>query len=353
MKIPVRVRCITYNHAKYIEDTMNGFCMQKTTFPFICTIIDDASTDGEQEIIKKFLLEHFDLDNQDIVRNEETDNYIMTYAQHKTNKNCYFAVFFLKYNHYSIKKNKMPYVKEWQNQVKYIASCEGDDYWTNPYKLQKQFDWMEQHSEYAICFHRVQDVTIDNQIIQGSGSPRYYGCLWDKSDITLKDYLKELCYYHNFTYQLSSFFMKREYMDFYMNSLKTIFQNFPYGDVPIALSALFHGKGYCLKETMSHYRALSGGFTSKLFANKDNQIALAKKELICYGELDDYLKGAFHNLIKYRHKRNQLAIESHLGDNYLTQFKPRYWILLKFQPLRATLSYLLKGVLMKMGLFHK
>ena len=51
----VRVSCMTFNHHAYIEDAMNGFCMQETDFPFVCTIVDDASTDGEPEVIKKYL----------------------------------------------------------------------------------------------------------------------------------------------------------------------------------------------------------------------------------------------------------------------------------------------------------
>ena len=69
-KYLVRVSCMTYNHAPYIVDAMNGFCMQETDFPFVCTIMDDASTDGEQEVIKKYLTDHFDLNDQTIVRNE-------------------------------------------------------------------------------------------------------------------------------------------------------------------------------------------------------------------------------------------------------------------------------------------
>ncbi len=54
-KWQVCVKCFTYNHASYIEDAMNGFTMQQTNFPFVCTIVDDASTDGEQDVIKKYL----------------------------------------------------------------------------------------------------------------------------------------------------------------------------------------------------------------------------------------------------------------------------------------------------------
>ena len=62
----VNVKCMTYNHASFIEDTLNGFTMQETTFPFVCTIMDDASTDGEQDVIKEYLQEHFDLGDKTI-----------------------------------------------------------------------------------------------------------------------------------------------------------------------------------------------------------------------------------------------------------------------------------------------
>lgn len=146
----VRVDCMTFNHASYIEDAMNGFCMQETDFPFVCTIIDDASTDGELNVIKKYLEEHFDLKDRTIVRNEETEDYTLIFARHKTNRNCYFAVLFLKYNHYSIKKDKMPYIAEWQENCKYIAYCEGDDYWIDSEKLQKQVDFLEKNEDYVL-----------------------------------------------------------------------------------------------------------------------------------------------------------------------------------------------------------
>ena len=150
----VRVSCMTFNHASYIIDTMNGFCMQQTSFPFVCTIFDDFSTDGEQEVIKQYVKENFDLEDQGVVRNEETDDYVLSFARHKTNHNCFFAVYYLKYNHYSIGKSsrKNDYCKKFTEQVKYIALCEGDDYWTDPYKLQKQVDYMEAHPECGLIY---------------------------------------------------------------------------------------------------------------------------------------------------------------------------------------------------------
>lgn len=150
------VRCFTYNQSSYIEQTLDGFCMQETTFPFVCTIIDDASTDGEQEIIKKYLLEHFDLQDKSTTRNIETSDYILFFARHKLNINCFFAVLFLKYNHYSIKKDKFQYISEWLDVVRYEALCEGDDYWIDSGKLQKQVTFLEENLDYVLCFHNVK-----------------------------------------------------------------------------------------------------------------------------------------------------------------------------------------------------
>lgn len=148
----VCVRCFTFNHAPYIKDAMDGFCMQKTSFPFVCVIVDDASTDGEQDVIKSYLAQYFNFDNQEIVRNEETNDYVLTFAQHKTNKNCFFAVYFLKYNHYSVKKNKFPYFSEYHDNAKYIALCEGDDYWIHPQKLQLQTDYLKKNANCILCY---------------------------------------------------------------------------------------------------------------------------------------------------------------------------------------------------------
>ena len=145
VKFVVRVQCATYNHVNYITDAMNGFCMQKTTFPFVCSIVDDDSTDGEQEVIKAYLKEYFDMEDNSIVKCDESDDCLRIFAQHKINKNCFFAVVFLKYNHYSIMKPKDPYIQEWLD-TQYIALCEGDDYWTDPLKLQKQVDLLEKDS---------------------------------------------------------------------------------------------------------------------------------------------------------------------------------------------------------------
>lgn len=163
----VRIDCMTYNHAPYIEDAMNGFCMQQTTFPFVATIIDDASTDGEPEVIRSYLDAHFDLSEKGVARQWETDDAYFIYAQHRENKNCYFAVVLLKYNFYSINKSKAPLIKEWTN-TKYVAFCEGDDYWIEQKKLKSQIDYMESHTECGMVYSQIkQYVQVKKQYIDG------------------------------------------------------------------------------------------------------------------------------------------------------------------------------------------
>lgn len=182
------VCCITYNHAAYIEDAMNGFCMQNTSFPYVCVIVDDASTDGALEVIKKYLEENFELKDKSIVRNEETNDFVMIFAQHKTNLNCFFAVYCLKYNHYSIKKSKKSYYSEWSN-AKYIALCEGDDYWICSEKLERQISKLEKHPDIVMtcsrakrysqrrkqvvedlfCYEQSKNVEVKDVILRGGG----------------------------------------------------------------------------------------------------------------------------------------------------------------------------------------
>lgn len=152
-KYMVSVRCFTFNQSKYILDALNGFVMQQTNFPYVVMVVDDASTDGEQEVIRKFVSEQFDTNDTSVAYEKETDYAHITYAQHKTNKNCYIVVLYLKENHYSQRKSKMPYLSEWRDYVKYEAICEGDDYWIHPQKLQMQVDFLEENGEYSMCFH--------------------------------------------------------------------------------------------------------------------------------------------------------------------------------------------------------
>lgn len=145
-KYMVSVRCITFNHAPYIIDAMNGFVMQKTTFPVVTLIVDDASTDSEQDIIRQYVSKNF----QEPYQTDDTPDYELICANHNENPNCTFVIFLLKYNHYRKKKSKLAYLAPWSEKSKYYAMCEGDDYWIDSSKLQEQVSFLESHPSYVM-----------------------------------------------------------------------------------------------------------------------------------------------------------------------------------------------------------
>ncbi|MBQ6204740.1 MAG: glycosyltransferase [Prevotella sp.] len=124
-QIVVSIQCLTYNHAPYIRQCLDGFVMQKTSFYFEAIVHDDASTDGTQDIIREY--------------EKKYPNIIKPIYQ--------------KENQYSKSKHgNITNLISSKCKGKYIAICEGDDYWTDPYKLQKQVDYLESHPKCGMCY---------------------------------------------------------------------------------------------------------------------------------------------------------------------------------------------------------
>lgn len=254
----VRVFCRTFNQAAYIEKTFDGFSMQKTDFPYYCIIVDDASTDGEQEVIRKYLSNHFDLDNRNNARIEETEDYNFVYAQHYDNKNCYFIVYLLKYNHYSIKKRVKPYLEEWQEQNKYTAICEGDDYWSKPNKLQKQVDFLETHDNVNICVHNA------DKYICSTGETIPFNASYKSGIYTIKDVIR-----------MKWFTPTASFL--YRNNIQVSplwAKNGCNGDMAILYTNLLKGDLYYDSEIMSVYRY---GTPSSMSSSSNDRVIVQKK----------------------------------------------------------------------------
>ncbi|HEA66428.1 MAG TPA: glycosyltransferase [Desulfobacterales bacterium] len=123
----VSVCCITYNHENYIEDAVEGFLNQETDFPFEIIIHDDASTDSTKNIITQYARKY--------------KNIIRLILQEE--------------NQYSKGRRIAPIAIK-QSRAKYIALCDGDDYWVDPHKLQKQVTFLEENPDYVLTYHNSQ-----------------------------------------------------------------------------------------------------------------------------------------------------------------------------------------------------
>ena len=126
--------CLTYNHSSSLFQTLDGFVMQKTKFPFEVLVHDDASTDGTRDIILQYADKYPDIIRPILEEENQWSNGI------------------------AFDKEKIwPYVRG-----EYVALCEGDDYWTDENKLQKQVDFLDSHPDCSLCFHPVRIVDQSN-----------------------------------------------------------------------------------------------------------------------------------------------------------------------------------------------
>lgn len=151
----VSIVSITYNQEKYIREALDSFLMQKTNFPVEIIVSDDCSTDKTPDIIKEYADKHPDV-IRPIYRKKNIGAIANSIATLRAAKG------------------------------KYIALCEGDDFWTDPLKLQKQADFMEGHKNYALCFHTVR-VFFENNEQKESTWPN----IQDSSKVTINELLHE------------------------------------------------------------------------------------------------------------------------------------------------------------------
>ena len=251
----VCTRCFTYNQEAFILDALNGFVAQKTDFPVVYVIVDDASTDNEPQIIRGFFLDNFNTHDPGVAFQEKKDYGEILYAQHKINKNCFFVILFLKENHYSQKKSKIPYFSRWVDESKYIAYCEGDDYWTDPLKLQKQVRFLDDNPQYNICSH---DFTRFFQDSLSFDNKTYYSKLFfNMTSCEGIEYSLDTYFDRWWTQPLSCVYRNGEY-------LKQIpVSSYPYyKDDLLYYYVLKEGKGMLFRDSMGVYRVHSGGVWS-------------------------------------------------------------------------------------------
>lgn len=258
-EVLVSISCITYNHSAYIRQCLDGMLMQQTTFDFEILIHDDCSTDGTDDIIREYVSKF----PQIIKPLFEEEN------QYQQGKPIGTIVW------------NLPRAKG-----KYIAICEGDDYWTDPLKLQKQVDFMEANPEYVLCCHRYK---IYNQ---NDGT-------WDK------DYVHQL-----FEISPNGFsFSNQENFKVWITKTLTLLirqdalrkmpskKGFKYWrDVHMNYYLLKQGKGFCMPLEGSVYRRHQGGIFSALQQTQQRRIGMKIwYELLKYNQDDEILVTFYKN----------------------------------------------------------
>ena len=221
----VSINCMTYNHKAFIRQCLDGFMMQKCSFDFEVLIHDDASTDGTQDIIREYEVKYPD---------------IIKPIYQKENQYSKGIDPSLKYN--------APRIKG-----KYIALCEGDDYWTDPYKLQKQVDFLESHPDYVMCSHRFNQYIQDKNLLEEEKDLTFQGADYDLKNLIGGKWLTQTL---TVMYRRGALDLK-EYESYGMSM-----------DIILFYALLKNGKGYCFPDIMGTYRLHGGGVWSEVSLNQ-------------------------------------------------------------------------------------
>jgi hypothetical protein len=278
--------------------------MQQTEFPFICTIFDDKSTDGEQEVIRNYLDENFIMNGNTIQMIKETDDYVLIYTRHKTNINCYFAVYFLKYNHYSIRKAKYPYFKGWEDSAKYIAICEGDDYWTDPMKLQKQVNVMKKHPECTMCCSNGFSYSeTDHTSFLINPIPVEKSRFLSAHEVFLEE---------NALIPTCSMCYRKEIAD----SMPDFFKKAPVGDRPIRMWCAINGKIFYHQEPLITYRyGAIGCYTQRVKRNSEFAKRIYDGMTVFFNKFDELTNHKYHDDVEYMKDREAYIYYRNTANN--------------------------------------
>lgn len=220
----VSIRCLVYNHEPYLRQCLDGFVMQQTSFPFEAIVHDDASTDGSAAIIREYAEKYPDI----IKPVYETEN---------------------QWGKGTIKKNMDAVMSP---KSKYIAICEGDDYWTDPHKLQLQVSFLEEHPDYSLSVHDFKVYEDVNQKFRNSHPISFLKKDKELYTLTLDDYKKGVF----FTQTLACVFRKKSLTDSEYSKYGCKF------DMTLFYALLTQGKCILFNRMMGVYRVNSGSITS-------------------------------------------------------------------------------------------
>ncbi len=258
----VSVIMITYNEKEYISQALDSVLSQKVDFPYEILIGDDASTDGTQVILKKYA--------------EKYRKKIRLFVRTKNlgpSRNAYELLI--------------------RAKGKYTATCEGDDYWIDPLKLQKQVDILEENPSLVGCAHKFTIVDESGKTIEGKSLPWVHA----KKVFRLNDF-KGI-----YMPGQPSTFMRRNLVTQYHEDISVMYKIDGFvSDRTLMMLSLFHGNYTCLDDTMSCYRKSTAGtsVTAKLY-RKNTDAILKDYNITC--SLEILAEGHGHKLRFSRFKK--------------------------------------------------
>lgn len=217
--LSVSICCITYNHEKYISEAIDGFLMQRTTFPFEIIIGEDCSTDDTLKIINAYKSKY-----PNLIRVLTND---INIGMQKNFKNTFSAC-----------------------NGTYIALCEGDDFWTDVNKLQKQVGFLEENSQFAICCHKSENYDANAQTVTG-----YFPETAQDLELTIFDLFDaNIAHTCTFVYRNQNI------------RIPLFFENLQMADWPLHMIHAGYGKIKVLSENMAIYRVHQSGVWSSTTA---------------------------------------------------------------------------------------
>lgn len=245
----VIIKCYAYNQEKYIRQTLDGFVMQKTNFSFVAIIHDDASPDNTAKIIAEYAAKYPEI----IKPLYEIEN------QYSKKDGSLFRIM----------ENAAA-----QYNAQYTAYCEGDDYWIDPYKLQKQVDFLESHPDYSLCFHAA---CIKNE----AGTSFHY------PEVENREY-NSIELFDNWIVPTASIVVRSSCLNVPVDS------RFISGDIIMILNAANKGKIWGFRNKMSVYRVQNNGLT---ISRLNNPISHYKKEFNHYKAIGETFPKLTHKCI--------------------------------------------------------
>lgn len=279
----VSICCITYNHQNYIRDAIEGFLMQKTDFPFEIIIHDDASTDATADIIREYEEEYPDI----IKPIYQTEN------QYSKGKRATLFTFRAA-------------------RGKFLALCEGDDYWIDPLKLQKQIIEMEKHPECYISFHPAIQRWVD-----GSEDDRMLGLYSDKTTIVP---VEKVILSWDIFMPTASIVLNRSVVSRIV-SFFDLAKEAPVDDYYIRVLGAENGGALYLSDIMSVYRyGVPGSFTERRSKEDSDEIGSWYRScILSQDKLNSFTNAKYAELFNIRRRLYYSAVIKSLHININTK----------------------------------